>query len=75
MDDKSRYISRVEEPMMSDDLTKRGEPDRSRIALGEEHEIRYWATKFGVSEEELRAAVDAVGSSVPNVHQWLERHK
>lgn len=60
---------------MSDDLTKRGEPDRSRIALGEEHEIRYWATKFGVSEEELRAAVDAVGSSVPNVHQWLERHK
>ncbi|SKC56983.1 DUF3606 domain-containing protein [Pseudoxanthomonas indica] len=60
---------------MSDDLTKRGEPDRSRIALGEEHEVRYWTKKFGITEERLQAAVKAVGNSAQNVEAWLDRNK
>jgi len=60
---------------MSDDLTKRGEPDRSRISLGEEREVRYWTKKFGISEDKLRAAVEAVGNSTQNVETWLDRNK
>ena len=30
---------------MSDDLKNRGEPDRSRISLSEEHEVRYWTKR------------------------------
>ena len=57
---------------MSDDLTQRGEPDRSRIALNEDHEIRYWTERFGVSEGRLREAVKSAGNSVDDVRQWLE---
>jgi hypothetical protein len=39
---------------MADDLTNRGRPDRDRINLNEEYEVRDWAKKFGVSEDELR---------------------
>ncbi len=56
---------------MSDDLKNRGEPDRSRIALGEEHEVKYWTKRFGVSEDRLRQAVEAAGSSVDAVEKWL----
>jgi hypothetical protein len=63
------------EHAMSDDLTKRGEPDRSRISLGEEREVRYWTKKFGISEDKLRAAVEAVGNSTQNVETWLDRNK
>jgi hypothetical protein len=46
---------------MSDDLNKRGPQDSSRINVNEEWELRYWTKKFGVSEEELKAAVNKVG--------------
>jgi hypothetical protein len=61
--------------MMSDDLTNRGEPDRSRIALGEEHEVRYWTKKFGISEEKLRSAVKEAGNSAESVERWLAKHQ
>ncbi|MCL6711472.1 DUF3606 domain-containing protein [Pseudoxanthomonas sp. z9] len=57
---------------MSDDLTQRGEPDRSRIALNEDHEIRYWTERFGVSEGRLREAVKSVGNSADDVGEWLK---
>ena len=47
---------------MGDDLSKKGPPDSDRVNLSEAWERRYWARKFGVSEEELRTAVAAVGS-------------
>jgi hypothetical protein len=48
---------------MSDDPKQRGKPDRSRINLSEEHEVRYWTRELGVSEEKLRGAIAALGSS------------
>ncbi len=57
---------------MSDDTTNRGQPDRSRINPEQEHERRYWAKRFNVSEEELRAAIQAVGNSVANVMAYLK---
>ncbi|WP_369061997.1 DUF3606 domain-containing protein [Caulobacter sp. 73W] len=56
---------------MSDDKMKVGEPDRSLIALGEDHEVRYWTGALSVSEDRLRAAVQKVGPSVEKVRQEL----
>ena len=42
---------------MADDRTNRRSPDRARINLNEDYEVRDWAKKFGVSEDELRHAV------------------
>jgi hypothetical protein len=41
---------------MSDDLKNKGPQDRARINLHEEHEVRYWTKKFGVTEDELKKA-------------------
>jgi hypothetical protein len=48
---------------MSDDTTNRGEPDRSRINLSEDYEVRYWTEKLGVSKEQLAVAIRQVGNS------------
>ena len=56
---------------MSDDKKNRGEPDRSRISLSEEHEVRYWTERFGVTKEQLAVAVGKVGNSADAVRQAL----
>jgi len=56
---------------MPDDLSDRGAQDRARISLSEEHEVRYWTEKFGISKEELAEAVDQVGSSADAVAVYL----
>lgn len=61
---------------MSDDKSKTGGPDRSRISTSEDYEVRYWAEKFGVSSEELIQAVEASGSSSPDrVEAYLKDRK
>ncbi len=56
---------------MPDDLTKRGSADRSKIAMHEEHEVRYWTKHLGVSRDELQRAVDKVGNSAAAVRKEL----
>jgi hypothetical protein len=58
---------------MPDDKSKKGRQDRSRINMNERYEVQYWKNKFGVSEDELRAAVDRVGSSVKDVERELKK--
>ncbi|EKU79955.1 hypothetical protein ABIB42_001330 [Massilia sp. UYP32] len=58
---------------MSDDLNKRGQQDRSRINMHEEHEVRYWTDALGVTREELQRAVDQVGVSASAVREHLGR--
>ena len=60
---------------MSDDKTKRGGQDRSRISLGEDYEVRDWAKKFGVTPEELKEAVKAVGNEAAAVEAYLKGKK
>jgi Protein of unknown function (DUF3606) len=60
---------------MSDDKTQTGGPDRSRISLSEPYEVRDWAKKFGVSKEELTAAVKKVGSKASDVQAHLKSPK
>ena len=52
---------------MADDPSQRHSPDRDRINLSQQHEVRYWSQKFGVSEQELRDAVqelESIGTAV-----------
>ena len=58
---------------MSDSTQDRGEPDRSRISLAQDHEVRYWMKELGVTERELRDALAASGSnSVTTVREYLK---
>ena len=56
---------------MADDKSKPGRPDRDRINVNEEYEVRDWATSFGVSPEELKRAVAQVGDRADAVRQHL----
>ncbi|GAB2717262.1 DUF3606 domain-containing protein [Comamonas sediminis] len=58
---------------MSDDKTKPGGQDRTRINVNEDYELRDWSKKFNVSAEQLKAAVQAVGTSAAAVEQHLKQ--
>jgi len=57
---------------MPDDKMKRGPQDRRRINISEEHEVRYWSEKFGVTAERVRAAVEKVGPLADAVERELK---
>lgn len=56
---------------MTDDKSNTGNPDRQRISLSEDYEVRDWSEKFGVSEERLRVAVEKVGNQADDVEREL----
>jgi len=56
---------------MADDLKNRGAQDRARVNLNEDHEVRNWTQKWGVSKEQLAAAVNKVGVSADAVAREL----
>ena len=58
---------------MTDDLEKRGPQDRARVNVREEHELKWWTEKLGVSDEQLRRAVSEVGPSADKVAKFLNR--
>lgn len=58
---------------MADDRGATGEADRDRINLTEEHGVREWSKKLGVSELELQAAVEKVGPMVEDVRRFLKK--
>lgn len=55
---------------MSDDSTKIAE-DRNLISLAEDYEVRDWTQSLNCTEDELRAAVKAVGHSAQAVRSYL----
>nr|WP_298150401.1 DUF3606 domain-containing protein [uncultured Pseudoxanthomonas sp.] len=57
---------------MSDDPNNTGSPDRERINVNEDHELRYWSEALGVTRERLRSVVEAVGTSVAAVRRHLD---
>lgn len=56
---------------MADDPTKRGLEDRDRVNVHERHEVEYWTKKWGVTREELEAAVQKAGPMMKDVSKEL----
>jgi hypothetical protein len=55
---------------MADDPTKRA-GDNDRIDVSQDHECRYWSTKWNITPEELKRAVDKAGPMVKDVAREL----
>ena len=60
---------------MPDDLSKSGGQDRKRINMQQDFEVRDWSSKFGVSADELKKAVEAVGNDAEKVGEYLRGRK
>ena len=60
---------------MSDDKTQRGGQDRKRINVNQEHELRDWSKKFGVTPDELKKAVADVGDRSDKVEARLKGNR
>lgn len=58
---------------MSDDKSKQDGRDRSRVNPNESYELSYLEEKLGVSREQVRAAVEAVGNSRAKVEEYLRK--
>ncbi len=54
-----------------DNLTKKEQPDRSKINMCQPHEVKYWLRALGISKEDLQKAVDKVGNSAATVRKEL----
>jgi 3-oxoacyl-[acyl-carrier-protein] synthase III len=58
---------------MADDLTKQGSSDRTRINMAEKQEVQYWTKTFGVTKEQLAAAIEKVGNTSAAVRLELRK--
>ncbi len=58
---------------MADDLKNSGRPDRDRINVNEDHELRYWTRELGVSEAELRQLVARNGTAASDIREALRK--
>jgi uncharacterized protein DUF3606 len=58
---------------LMESLTKREQPDRSKINVHQPDELKAWTRALNVTREELLAAVDKVGDSAAGVRKELER--
>ena len=52
-------------------ITKTVSPDRSKIVLERDDQIKHWIRHFGVTREELTRAVEKVGNSAAAVRKEL----
>ncbi|CAN7606949.1 DUF3606 domain-containing protein [Phenylobacterium sp. LjRoot164] len=47
---------------MSDDKTRRGEPDSSRVSGEEPYELQYFANKHGITTEQAKDLIQKHGN-------------
>ena len=47
---------------MADDKTKRGAADRRKVSKSEPYELKYFAKKHGISEDQVKALIDKHGN-------------
>jgi hypothetical protein len=52
----------------------RSPADPTRVALEEEWEVRWWYTKFGCTEVQLRSAIKRAGTTAVDVERELKKH-
>ena len=56
---------------MSENILPTGARARKVINLNDPDDVNYWAKKLGISREQLRTAVDAVGIKETRVLDYL----
>ena len=56
---------------MADDRKDHDAPDRSRVKVHEDHEVRYLSQKWGITKEQLIAATGRAGVFVEAVAREL----
>jgi hypothetical protein len=71
---KELAVAEKEQAQMADDKSKTGKPDRDRINVEEDYELREWAKKFDVTPERLREAVKTSGPMVRDIEALLGKH-
>jgi hypothetical protein len=60
---------------MSDPYKQMVADERGQIVLKEPHEVEYWTQHLGVSEQDLRAAIAAIGNAAHDVRKYLAEHR
>ena len=60
---------------MNPDKARRAARDRSRVAVDDDDDVRYWTETLGVTEEELRDAVRTSGFMIDEVRAHLRRSR
>lgn len=60
---------------MSNASDSRIPKDIAKVELAEEWQLTYWTQQLGVSEQDLRAAVQQVGDSSEQVRRHLESRR
>lgn len=58
---------------MSDNKTKQDGRDRSQVNPNESYELSYLEEKLGVTRDQIRTAVEAVGNSREKVEEYLKK--
>ncbi len=58
--------------MQVESQTLSSQIERHQVALSDPQDVQYWAQRFGVSERQLRNAIDQVGDAAPTVERWLK---
>jgi hypothetical protein len=66
---KATLVSDAGETMLN--LIHKSEPDRSRINMGDEAEVKSWTKHLGVTKKDLERAVAKVGNSAATVRKEL----
>ena len=56
---------------MADDKGNAGRPDRDRINVNEDYEVRHWSETLGVTPERQKEAVRSVGDRAEDVRRHL----
>lgn len=58
---------------MTEKLQSRGPPDQTRVSVSKHLDVLYWCWQFGCTEQQLRAAVYAVGGMVTEVRAHFRK--
>ncbi|TMH36589.1 MAG: DUF3606 domain-containing protein [Betaproteobacteria bacterium] len=60
---------------MPDNPKLRGGSDRQRINIEQDYEVQEWSQSLGVSSEQLKEAVQAVGDRADKVRDYLKKRE
>lgn len=60
---------------MSDDKSNVGQRDRDRVSANEPYEVEHLAKKFGVSQAEVKQAIQQAGPMRRDVEAHLQKAK